>query len=476
MNIYLTIRRETERCRDKTAVVEGETKVTYAQLFAAADSVAAALKTEGVGPCDRVGLLCADSIDYVITSLAVLSLSAVVVPIAPEHAASEIDAILDRISVQYLVSEKGTCERADARPLPSAGFTTRTFCIRKLAVREEPPEEYYSINPAFIRFTSGTTGASKGIVLSHEAIVERTDAADRGMHITSGDTVLWVLSMSFHFVVTILLFLRRGATIVLCNRQFPESLIDGVIRHEGTFIYASPFHYTVLARSELLSPDALKNVRMAVSTAMKLPEAVAGDFRAKFGFELTEAYGIIEVGLPFMNLAQDGSRQGSVGKPLPDYELSIRNPDASGTGEIWLKGKGMLDAYFSPWMGRRQLLSDGWFKTGDLGTVDGDGRLFIMGRDKGVINFAGMKVFADEVEAVLNQHPRVAESLVYGASHAQYGQLPLAKVVLREGAGNGVNAGELRRFCYQRLSSYKVPKEFEFVNELPKTASGKIKR
>jgi long-chain acyl-CoA synthetase len=473
MNIYLTIRRETERFRDRTAVIEGEIRVSYGQLFSAVDMVAAGLKTEGVGPCDRVGILCADSIDYITTSLAVLSLSAVVVPVAPEQSASEIDAILDRINVQYLVSEKGTCDRADARPLPSAGFTTKTFCIRKRTAQEEPPEEYFAVNPAFIRFTSGTTGTSKGIVLSHGSIVDRTDAADKGLRITSSDTVLWVLSMSFHFVVTILLFLRRAATIVLCNRQFPESLIDGIIRHEGTFIYASPFHYNVLARSELLSPDALKKVRMAVSTAMKLPVAVAEEFQAKFGFELTEAYGIIEVGLPFMSVAGDRIKRGSVGNPLPDYELSIRNADASGVGEIWLKGKGMLDAYFSPWETRSGILTDGWFKTGDLGKVDADGCLFIMGRDKGVINFAGMKVFADEVEAVINQHPQVAESLVYAVAHAQYGQLPVAKVVLKNGPAD---LTELRRFCYQRLSPYKVPKDFEFVSELPKTASGKIRR
>ena len=178
--------------------------------------------------------------------------------------------------------------------------------------------EYYKINPAFIRFSSGTTGASKGVVLSHEAILERTDAADKGLRITSEDTVLWVLSMSFHFVVTILLFLRRAATIVLCSHDFPGSLVEGVAKHKGTFIYASPFHYNLLARSDLLSPGSLSNVRLAVSTAMQLPAAIAEQFSEKFGFELAEAYGIIEVGLPFINLAvrekkQAGRWQASAG-------------------------------------------------------------------------------------------------------------------------------------------------------------------
>ena len=202
---------------------------------------------------------------------------------------------------------------------------------------------------------------------------------------------------------------------------------------------------------------------------------MAEDFQAKFGFELTEAYGIIEVGLPFIRLAGGKDKRGSVGKPLPDFEIAIQNKDADGVGEISIRGKGMLDAYYSPWQGRDDILSDGWFKTGDLGKIDRDGFLFIVGRAKDVINFVGMKVFAQEVETVLNRHPHVKESLVYGASHAQYGQLPMAKVVLREGNGV-VDANDLRRFCYQHLARYKVPKDFEFVESIPKTASGKIKR
>jgi len=474
MNIYHTIRMETEQHRGRTAVIEGGESVSYGQLFASVDRVAASLRAAGVGgDAGRVGVLCADSIDYIIASLAVLSLPAVVVPISPEQSRTEVGSILDRISVQYVLFEQGAHDLPGARPFPSDGFVSKAFSLSRCDVVSAPPGEYASLNPAFIRFTSGTTGASKGIVLSHETILDRTDAADKGMRITHEDRVLWVLSMNFHFVVSILLFLRRAATIVICSRQFPESLIDGITNRRGTFIYASPFHYTVLARSGLLSGDALRNIRMAVSTAMKLPGAVAEEFRAKFGFELTEAYGIIEVGLPFMNLSSDSAKRGSVGKPLPDYEISIRNADASGTGDIWLRGKGMLDAYFSPWTDRPRILQEGWFRTGDLGKIDDDGFLFILGREKGVINFAGMKIFADEVESVLNQHPRVAESLVYGMSHPQYGQLPMAKVVLKDGSAD---TAELRRFCYRRLSSYKVPKDFEFVDALPKTASGKIKR
>ncbi|HUJ19822.1 MAG TPA: class I adenylate-forming enzyme family protein [Nitrospirota bacterium] len=475
MNIFDIIKRETEPFAGKAAVIQGDSSITYGQLIASAGMFAETLRRKGVSRTHRVGLLCDDGIDYIIASLAILSLSAAVTPVSPEQTADEIETVIDRIDVDYLIAEPRLRPEGYGEPLPSEGLSQKELILVKRTVRARPPSEYFRINPAFIRFSSGTTGTSKGVVLSHEAILDRTDAADKGLQITSADTVLWVLSMSYHFVVTILLFLRRGATIVLCGHRFPESLIEGITRSKGTFIYASPFHYSLLSRSGLLTKDSLRNVRMAVSTAIRLPEQVAEEFSAKFGFELTEAYGIIEVGLPFVRLGGNREKRGSVGKPLPDFEIKLDNRNENGVGEILVRGKGMLDAYYSPWQGRDDILADGWFRTGDLGRRDDDGDLFIAGREKDVINFVGMKIFAQEVEDVLNRHPHVRESLVYGAPHAVYGQLPMAKIVLRDGTEKP-DINDLRKFCYQHLAQYKVPKDFEFTDRLPKTASGKLKR
>jgi long-chain acyl-CoA synthetase len=476
MNVYRTIKRETEWFAGKTAVVDGDRELSYGQLISSADNIAASLHENGVRPFHRVGILLEDGIDYITLSLAVLSLSAVVVPVSQEQSPDEIRTLLDRIAVDILIFAEGLYGLDDARSLQSKGFQKAGYYIQKRNVKEKPCKEYYGTNPAFIRFSSGTTGASKGVVLSHEGIIERTGAADKGLRITSADTILWVLSMSFHFVVSILLFLRRAATIVLCSRHFPESLIEGITKQKGTFIYASPFHYGVLTRSELLSPESLNNVRLAVSTAIKLSDTVAEGFFVKFGFELTEAYGIIEVGLPFINLSADRNKRGAVGKALPDYEVAISDKDKAGVGEIYIKGKGLLEAYFSPWQNRQSILEDGWFKTGDFGKVDEDGFLTIVGRRKNVINFLGMKIFPDEVEAVINQYPLVAESIVYGAAHTVYGSLPSAKIVLKEGSTGDFDPEDLRRFCYHRLAKYKVPKEIECTDCIPKTPSGKIRR
>lgn len=476
MNIFETIRNETKGLADKTAVIEGDKEITYEKLFSCAEITASSLRGKDVSRFHRVGLLCEDSIDYLTTSLAVLSISAVLVPISHDQSDNEIRDIIERISLDYLIFEKGTFEEEGAESLLSDGLLKKELLMINRDFSKLPCNEYFKINPAFIRFSSGTTGASKGVVLSHEAIIERTDAADKGLKITSEDNVLWVLSMSFHFVVTILLFLRRGATIVLCSQRFPEALIEGITEHKGTFIYASPFHYSLLSRSELISKTSLDNIRMAVSTAMKLPDAIAAQFFEKFGLELAEAYGIIEVGLPFLNLNANKKLRGSVGTPLPDYEIKLLKKGPDGVGEIYIKGKGMLNAYFSPWQNRQGIMKSGWFKTGDLGKIDATGNLTIVGREKDVINFAGMKVFAFEVESVLNEYPFVKESMVYGVYHPQYGQLPVARIVLKNGVESSIDLNDLRRFCYHRMSQYKVPKDFQIVDALPKTASGKVKR
>ncbi len=476
MNIFESIKTEAESRLDRIAVIEGEDRITYGQLITAVEQTAEAMRRKGIGRLHRVGFLCEDSIDYIITSLAVLSLSAVLVPVSPEQTPEEIETVVDRIDVDFLIAEPKLRTGGYRDVLVSPGLRKKQLIIVKRSIRERPKPEYFRLNPAFIRFTSGTTGISKGVVLSHEAIIERTDAADKGLCISSADVILWVLSMSYHFVVTILLFLRRGATLVLCGHLFPEPFIEGITSHKGTLIYASPVHYSLLSRTDQLAPETLSRIRLAISTTMKLPDAVAEDFTAKFGLELSEAYGIIEVGLPFVRLGGGKNKRGSVGKPLPDYQIALDNKDANGIGDIRIKGKGMLDAYYSPWQPREDILADGWFKTGDLGRIDPEGFLFIVGRQKDIINFAGMKIFAQEVEAVINQHPQVKESFVYGVPHPHYGQLPAADVVVKDIVRSDALVDDLKRFCYHHLAPYKVPKDFSLVDCLEKTPSGKIKR
>jgi long-chain acyl-CoA synthetase len=471
-NIVDVIRSETAECRLRTAVVDGDIALSYDGLLKAVDRVAKTLAAQGVKPLDRVAFLGEDSADYVIGCLAILRCGAVVVPVSPSLMGDELERVMDRMDVRYLIYDQASTRRDEGLPLDADGFCVRTMGLVSRNVRDDFPSEYARLNPAFIRFSSGTTGDSKGVLLSHETIVARTDAANQGLNVTSADIVIWVLSMSFHFVVTILLFLRRGATIVICRQPFPESFLETARQRRATLFYASPFHYHVLATSALVPADCLQQVRLAVSTSTKLTPETADVFERKFGIPLVEAYGIIELGLPFINT--DRVKRGSVGKALPDYEVRIARPDGEGIGAIQIRGKGLFDAYVSPWQSRDAVMSEGWFDTGDVGCLDEEGYLTIRGRKKNVINFAGMKIFPYDVEAILNGHQDISESLVYGEAHPLFGHIPCARIVLKPGAT--VDIGDLRRYCFQRMVPHKVPKLFTVVESIARTRSGKIKR
>ncbi len=469
-NITASILRETAHLAGKTALVDGARTITYGQLAEAVARLAQELAERGVRPLDRVAFLCPDSIDYVLLSLAILALDAAIIPISPELMSDERSRLHEQMDVQHVLA---TVDLAGAAPdivLNNTHGLDHAFRLTPRAAMRPMPDGYAALRPAFIRFSSGTTGASKGVVLSHETILARTDAADQGLGITADDVVGWVLSMSFHFVVTILLFLRRGATIVLCGAPLPGALIDALQRHPITLLYASPIHYRLLAGAKALTASSFGSLRLAISTAVKLPAAIAQDFQARFGIRLAEAYGIIEVGLPFIHRLSTVAEVGLLGRPLPDYTVEL-GPD----GEVLIRGKGMFDAYFSPWQPREVCQPDGWFHTGDLGEWATDGCLRLVGRLKAVINFAGLKIFPLEVEELLNQHPAVAESLVFGEPHPEYGQIPAAKIVLQADAPP-VDETALRAFCQPRLATHKVPKSFTFVPALPKTTSGKLRR
>lgn len=469
MNIVELIRSETESVREKIAIIDGDRSITYAELLDRIGKTGKLLADSGVGAGQRIALRCADGIDYVIGSLALLECGAAVAPVADSLTESEIRETIERIDVAGILTHVTIDGGGKA--------LDETFRWKPRASSPELNERCRKLGAAFIRFSSGTTGESKGVIISHPSVIERTDAANRGLGISESDVILWVLGMSHHFVVSILLFLRRGATIVVANRNFPFSVLEAIEKVPINFIYASPVHYYLLACAGTVSPTALAKVRLAISTSMKMPAEIYAAFQSKFGIAPAEAYGIIEIGLPFINTESDPAARQTVGRILPDYQLRICNPDEHGIGEVQIKGKGMFDAYCSPWRLREECLVEGWFQTGDLGRIDAAGRLSLLGRSKTVIVCAGMKIFPEEVEEAINSLPGVKESLVFGREHPQYGQMPVAHVVVNGNVNEpGAVIDSLRGHCLSRLSSYKVPVEFLEVKSLAKTASGKLAR
>jgi long-chain acyl-CoA synthetase len=464
-NIVDVIRNGHVKKKDRLAVSRTQKDViSYSDLFSQVETLKKKLVQSGFASHDRVGLFCEDSIEYVITALAILDTGAVIVPISPSLSSHELDSLCARIEVKYMVSEK----KIGSHMIVSEKLLDKLY-IHEVDKTITYSKEYMEVDsPAFIRFSSGTTGVSKGVLLTHQAIIDRTHAADARLNISSDDIVGWFLSMSFHFVVTILLFLRKGAHIMLSQDNFPAGIIDSFKITSPTFLYASPFHYNLLATHKDISKALLSDVRMAVVTAVSLNKDTDIKFHEKFGLHLSQAYGIIEVGLPFINDRYDDEYICSVGKLSPMYDLKINDPDEKGQGQILLKGKGMYHAYISPWE-KRGL----WFNTGDIGYVK-QSYLFISGRSKNIINFAGMKIFPEEVEHVILGDDQIREVQVFAEPHTVYGQIPVARVVLA--ANEKLDILKLKRFCLQHLDSYKIPKEFIPVASIEKTHSNKIKR
>lgn len=461
-----------------TALWMGGDELSYGELFSRVGRLAESLKEWGGWPdagVPRIGLLADNGVDYVIVALAVLKAGGCFVPMPGELAGPEREDLarttaLDALLVLGRHEWPGQCEVLDE------GLGLRGFEIGTEAAHF-PVEEFEALGPAFIRFSSGTTGRSKGVILSHRSLWERIEAANRALQIGPRDKVLWTLPMAHHFAVSIVLYLRFGATTVIETARMAADVLATAATSEATVVYGAPFHHALLAADP--SGFGWPSLRLAVSTAAPLPEATARAFANRFGCPLSQGFGVIECGLPLLNVDEAEGRPESVGRPVEGWEISLHDEDggmvgAGESGELWLRGPGMFDAYLEPWQSRSEATRDGWFATGDLCKQDETGTVRVLGRSKSVINVGGMKVFPEEVEAVLDHDPAVARSRVSAQSHPVFGSVPVAEVVPAAGAEPNVHA--LRKVCRDALSPHKVPVAIKVVDELPLTASGKVRR
>jgi acyl-coenzyme A synthetase/AMP-(fatty) acid ligase len=242
-------------------------------------------------------------------------------------------------------------------------------------------------------------------------------------------------------------------------------------------LYGAPFHHALLAADG--GAFRWPSLRLAVSTAAALPAATAEGFFKRFGIPLTQGLGIIECGLPLLTSAAAAAKPEAVGRPVPGWEIEVRDetgrePAPGCLGELHLRGPGMFDAYLEPWQPREEVCREGWFASGDLAVRDADGEIFLKGRTKSVINVGGMKVFPEEVEAVLDALPGVRRSRVSGRAHPVFGAVPVAEVVPVDGMAPDPAAW--RAACRARLSAHKVPVSITVVAGVALTASGKIRR
>lgn len=450
---------------------------SYLEFAQHIQSLVAQLQGVGVAKGHCVGLHYPSDAQYIALTYAIWGCGACVVPIPVELTPEEKQVMFTHIRIDTVISK--TTLAAQLTPLHMSVSTplSEEIVFTPISPLREHPPGFTQINAAFIRFTSGTTGEAKGVVLSHETIYERIRAANQSLHLGPSDRILWLLSMAYHFAVSIVAYLSSGATIIFCPNHFGITMTRTAAKHRATIIYGAPTHYQLMShdRGQELLPD----LRLAIVTTTSLRETVAAAFYHRFQKPLNETYGIIEIGLPCINVDQPRAKQGSVGRLLPAYEMRL---EKLGTEDhlraIHLRGAGLLDAYYEPWNTREEILQSqqGWFVTGDLGHVDEEGYLYIRGRSKEIINVGGMKFFPQEVEAVLETHPAIKEACVSSHSDKRLGELPYAQLVKQAEYPTLPTVEELRDFCAHRLAMYKIPEQFQWVERLVRTASGKLIR
>jgi long-chain acyl-CoA synthetase len=461
----------------------------YGQLEREAGRVAAFLAAQGVERGQRIGLLAPNDLAYVPAAFGLLAAGACLVPLAPNLTPAERAQIRDEVQLNGCLSKimGGPDMVEGSEPVNQSGAEGRPagvlgggacdgFAFEWLDRDVAGPPEFRALNPAFIRFTSGTTAESKGVVLSHEATAARVEASDRVLGFTPEDRILWVLPLAYHFAVTIVAYVRAGAHILLCPDTRPLALRDAIHRLEPSVLYASPLHFDRLGH--LGRSEPLKSVRLCLSTSAPITRAVIERFEAAYGVALGQAYGIIEAGLPCINTRTEGVPAISVGRAVPGYDVAVFSdagqPLASGvSGEVAVRGDGLFSAYYAPWRRRAEVSRDGWFRTGDIGRLDASGALYLEGRKKAVIFVAGLKFFPEEVEDCINRFPGIKESRVFGRRHARLGEVACAEIVP---SGGPVDLDAVAAHCARWLSPWKVPVEFTAVDALPRTPGGKLLR
>lgn len=475
MRIDQIILEAAKKHGDHIAIQDQQGSLSYIDFANEVKRLSQSLTEWGIESGEGMGVIGRNSRQFIIAVFAALDAGCVVMPISNQLKEHEINKILQEAGLHRVLDD-------GAGPNMSQSITEEIELQGKpwsLRMVKEKTESYaaHVDEPAIIRFTSGTTGKSKGVIISHNSINERIDSANAFLQLGTEDTVVWVLQMSYHFVVSIILYLKYGCTIAICDEFLAHSILAYANEHNGTLLYASPMHIRLLANDK--SEQQLSSMKHVISTSTAITAPQCEAFKNRYNIPVSQAYGIIEIGLPIINYDKAEEHPDAVGYALDAYDVEILTDEfeiiSDGSiGHLAIRGPGMFDAYLTPPAVRSDILEEGWFMTGDLASKDKSGLIKIEGREKSMINVSGNKVFPEEVEAVLNMHPDIEQCRVRGFKHRFMGEMVEADIVLK--AGKEIDSEEVIGFCRERLSTYKVPQKLHVVEALQMTDSGKIQR
>jgi acyl-CoA synthetase (AMP-forming)/AMP-acid ligase II/aryl carrier-like protein len=478
---------------DRTAILApGRPAATYGTLWARVKDAVRGLRSLGVGPSDRVAVVLPNGPEAAVAMIGVAA-GAVCVPLNPGFTAAEWQRYLGDLRVSALLTraDMDTASRGVARtlglpvidlsPRPDEGpcaFNLVGSGTRRIVGGELPA----SANDAFILFTSGTSSRPKMVPLTHAAICLSAYNVGATLALGPRDRLLNVLPL-FHghgLISGALAALAAGSSVV-CAPGFDAAAFFGwLTEFRPTWYTAVPaIHGEVLAAARDAGQSAQRcSLRLIRSASSPLPRRLLGGLEALFGVPVIDTYGMTEAATQIAANPLGRRKPGSVGQPA-GAEIAIMDSEgrrlpAGKRGEVALRGPTITRGYDNDDAATAHAFRDGWFRTGDIGYLDRDGYLFLVGRIKDIINRGGQKVASAEVEQVLLSHPDVVEAAAFPIFHKRLGEDVAAAIVLRQDAN--VSADTLRSFVRERMASFKVPGLIRFVPEIPKGPAGKIKR
>ena len=477
--------------RDRTLALScGGEQLSYDDLWDRVGRFAHGLASRGIGRGDRVAVLLPNGPGFVIAFLAVAQLGAVAVPLNPQFKKAELAFYFHDCGVRAVITDETSaalCRTIVPRVSPWGDAAEIVTSVDALVEAHSPlsPEPPSLDEDVMVQYSSGSSGRPKRVPRTPRQLSAEVDAYVATIGLGAHDTILCSIPLfhTYGLGCCLLAAIRSGATLALLDEPQPftlmrERALELLERERVTVFPAVPLIFRLLAESGAAAD--LSSVRLCVSAGNALPRATFDAFAAAFGVPIRQLYGLTETGAVTVNLDGDPvATAHSVGRPIRDVELAIldgagNDLGADRIGEVAVRGPGLFRGYAGvDEQLNRVSFRDGWFRTGDRGRLDDDGRLVLTGRSKLLIDVKGDKVDPIEVEDVLAVHPKVREVVVVGVATEIEGEELVKAVVVPD---DSCSERELIRYCQERLANYKVPAMVEFWDEIPKSSLGKVLR
>ena len=488
MNIAQSVERAAKFFPDRAAVVFEGATLTYGELNSRANRLANALKANGVQRGDRVALYLPNIPEFPLAYIAVQKVGAVAVSVNSMFKSGELEYILnDSGSVALFTTSDlvPNVPRAECPALKhivvSGGDAQGHVALDDWLAKggsEGHAADMNPAEPAAILYTSGTTGFPKGATLTHGNVVSNTYATVHHSGFKPDDRMILFLPATHVFGQDFIMnstFLAC-ASLHLFRRFVADEVLSAIQRDHISMFFGVPTIYINLLNMDLSKYD-LSSIRYDFSAAATMPREISKAWTERFGRPIFEGYGLSESS-PFACYNHDFRHKfGSVGTAIENFELKIfdendREAPLGQWGEIVIRGPGVMKGYWNKPEDTAWTLRTGWLHSGDIGTMDDEGYIFIVDRVKDMINAAGFKIWPAEVEQILYKHPAVKEVAVYGVKDPVKGEAVKAAIVLKQGAT--CTSEEIIEFCRSRLAVYKAPASVDFLSDLPRNATGKI--